>query len=102
MIPWLVLVRILVTLASGIYKGEQGPSQNKIIRLFYTQGNTNHHTGRRVLRTSRPEPVYVLCSLHLRVPDLSVSSPKTYHLGHIPQWVAGKTPTAGAQDRGAH
>jgi hypothetical protein len=31
--------------------------------------------------------------LHLRVPDLGVSSPKTYHLGYIPRWAAGKTPT---------
>jgi hypothetical protein len=31
--------------------------------------------------------------LQLRVPDLGVSSPKTYYLGHIPQWAAGKTPT---------
>jgi hypothetical protein len=35
--------------------------------------------------------------LHLRVPDLGVFSPKTYNHGHIPQWAAGKTPTAGAQ-----
>jgi hypothetical protein len=76
-----VLVSILVTLTSRIYKGGQGPSQNKIIRSSYTQRNTNHHTGRRVLRTSRPEPVYILCSLHLQVPDLGVSSPKFTTLG---------------------
>jgi hypothetical protein len=52
-----VLVRIFVTLTSRIYKGGQGPSQNKIIRSFYTQGNTNYHTECRVLRTSRPEPI---------------------------------------------
>jgi hypothetical protein len=32
-----VLVSILVTLASRIYKGGQGPSQNKISRSFYTK-----------------------------------------------------------------
>jgi hypothetical protein len=32
-------------------------------------------------------------AVHLRVPDLGVSSPKTYHLGYTPRWAAGKTPT---------
>jgi hypothetical protein len=31
--------------------------------------------------------------LHLRVPDLSVTLPKTYHLGYTPRWAGGKTPT---------
>jgi hypothetical protein len=52
------LVSIFVTLTSRIYKGGQGPpSKQKIIRSFYTEENTNHHTGRRVLRSVRPEPV---------------------------------------------
>jgi hypothetical protein len=42
-----------------------------------------------------------LCSLHLRVPDLGVSSPKTYHLGYIPWWAASKTPTASSSSAAA-
>jgi hypothetical protein len=53
-----VLVSIFVTLASRIYKGGQGPlSKQRIIRSFYTEGNINHHTGRRVLRSVRLELV---------------------------------------------
>jgi hypothetical protein len=37
-----------------------------------------------------------------RVPDLGVTLPKTYHLGYTPRWAGGKTPIAGALDRGAH
>jgi hypothetical protein len=40
--------------------------------------------------------------MHLRVPDLGVTSPKTYDLGHISRWAAGKTLTAGTPGRGAH
>ena len=42
-----------VTLFPRIYKGGQGPPS----RHIYIKGNTNHHTGRRVLRNSRLEPV---------------------------------------------
>jgi hypothetical protein len=35
--------------------------------------------------------------LHLQVPDLGVSSPKTYHLGYTSRWAAGKTPTQAAE-----
>jgi hypothetical protein len=57
-IPRWELVSTFVTLASRIYKGGQGPpSKQRIIRSFYTKGNTNHHTGRRVLRSVRPEAV---------------------------------------------
>ena len=41
-----------VTLSPRIYKGRQGPPQNII-----NTGNTNNHTGRRLLRNSRPEAV---------------------------------------------
>jgi hypothetical protein len=57
-IPRRELVSIFVTLTSRIYKGGQvPPSKEKIIRSVYTKENTNHHTGRRVLRSVRPEPV---------------------------------------------
>jgi hypothetical protein len=56
-IPRWELVSIFVTLTSRKYKGGQGSlSKQKIIRSFYIKGNTNH-TGRRVLRSVRPEPV---------------------------------------------
>ena len=42
-----------VILFPPIYKGGQGPPSKHI----YIKGNTNHHTGRRVLHNSRPEPV---------------------------------------------
>jgi hypothetical protein len=57
-IPRRELVSIFVTLTSRIYKGGQGPpSKEKIIRSVYTKENTNRHTGCRVLRSVRPEPV---------------------------------------------
>jgi hypothetical protein len=40
--------------------------------------------------------------LHLRVPDLGVTLPKTHHLGYTPWWAGGKTPIAGAPSRDAH
>jgi hypothetical protein len=43
-----------------------------------------------------------LCCLHLQVPDLGVTLPKTYHLGYTPRWAGGKTLIAGAPGRGAH
>jgi hypothetical protein len=56
-IPRRGLVSTFVTLASRVYKRGQGPpSKQEIIRSFYIKGNTNH-TGRRVLRSVRPEPV---------------------------------------------
>ena len=42
-----------VTLSPRIYKGGQGPLQT----IIYTYGNTDHHTGHRVLRNLRPELV---------------------------------------------
>ena len=41
-----------VTLSPQINKGGQGPPQK-----INTQGNTNNHTGRRVLSNLRPEPI---------------------------------------------
>jgi hypothetical protein len=73
-------------LSSRIYKGGQGPPQN----IINTQDNTNHQTGRRVLRTSRPEPMYTSCCLHLQVPDLGDTLSKSHHLGYTPRWQAVK------------
>ena len=42
-----------VTLFPRIYQSGQGPPSKHI----YIKVNTNHHTGRRVLRNLRPEPV---------------------------------------------
>jgi hypothetical protein len=74
-----VLVRIHVTLTSQIYKGE-GRDPLKI----------DHSTPKRIQTTIQDVGYYaprgpnlskVLCSLHLRVPDLGVSSPKLTTLG---------------------
>ena len=48
-----------VTLSPRIYKGGQGPPPNHHQHL----SNTNNHTGRRVLRNSRPEPIKIFVFL---------------------------------------
>ena len=48
-----------VTLSPRIYKGGHGPPQN----IINTEGNTNNHTWRRVLRNSRPEPIKIFVFL---------------------------------------
>jgi hypothetical protein len=89
-IPRRELVSIFVTLISRIYKGGQGPpSKQKIIRSFYTKGIHTTIQDVGCYAPCSPNLSKVLCSLHLRVPDLGVPSPKTYHLGYIPRWAAG-------------
>jgi hypothetical protein len=84
MIPQRRLVSIFVTLASRVYKGGQGPlSKQKIIRSFYIKGNTNHHTGRRVLCFCGPNlsklcvpctfEFLISASLHPKLTTLGIS-----------------------------
>jgi hypothetical protein len=57
----------LVTLPPGLYKARQGPISHHLISshgvqlhhlvIVSNQSRATQHTGRRVLRTSRPEPV---------------------------------------------
>jgi hypothetical protein len=78
MIPQLVLVRIHVTLTSRIYKRGRDPLK------------TDHSTPEGIQTIIQDIGYYaphgpnlskVLCSLHFRVPDLGISSPKLTTLG---------------------
>jgi hypothetical protein len=76
-----VLVSIFITLASRIYKGGQGPLSKHDLQIILRQRNTNHHTGRRVLRTYGPNlsKSYVPCTFEFLI---SVSPhPKLTTLG---------------------
>jgi hypothetical protein len=69
--------------------------------LWFAVSVLQQHTGRRVLRTSQPEPVQIVC--HVSLPSSYRSRRGHIHLPRVLPLVGcrSKTPTAGVSGRGS-